>query len=103
DSAIFDRCHHLRHAVAHAAAEQRSRAGERSERGDVVDEGSVFSDVMADAVPRSYRPCALARTNLLLAAVRIRMAAPRDISMGCLAPGSHWRSRADCVPHLAFR
>src|ERR1019366_1156068 len=101
--ATADLCDHRRHAVAHAAAEQRRTAGERSECRHLVDEVIVFAHVMAAAVPRSHGPCALARTNLLLAAARIRMAAPGDISMGGLAAGSDCRGRADCFPHLAFR
>ena len=104
DSAAAHLCDHRRHAVAHAAAEQRSAAGERSECGDVVDGVVVLAQMsLAAALPPSYRPRALARTNLLLASAGIRMAAPRDISMGGLAAGSDCRGRADCLPHLAFR
>ncbi len=101
--ATADCCDHRRHAVAHAAGEQRSSAGQRTERRDVMDELVVLANVTAAAVPHSHGPCALARTNLLLAAARIWMAAPRHISMGGLAAGSDRWGRADCLPHLAFR
>src|SRR5271167_219637 len=90
-SAASNLCDHSRHAVDYAAVEQLNTIGERSERGGAVDEIVVLPDVHAAALSSFDGPCALAFASLLLAASGIGMGATRDISMGCIAAGRHWR------------
>ena len=83
---------HRGHAVDHAAAEQRSAAGERPECRDALDTVVVLADVAAAALPPCDRACALVRALLWLAAAGLRLGAARAISLGRLAAARDRRS-----------
>lgn len=63
----------------------------------------VFPNVNAAALSPFDSPCALAFANLLLVASGIGMGATRDIPMGCITGGCHFRHRTNLVPYLALR
>ena len=86
----------------HAAAEQRSTAGERPECRDALDTVVVCPDVADAALPPSYRACALVRAILRLAAAGLRLGAARGVSVGGFAAAGDRDRRKNCVQHLVF-
>jgi len=88
---------HRCNTVDHAAAEHRSAIGERGECRNAMDTGILVPDVLDAVLPPSDRACALACTNLRLAAAGLSLGAEGGISMGRLTAARNLRRRENCV------
>src|SRR5205823_6602005 len=83
------------------AVEQRGAADERRERRDAGADAGVSAVVDPALWPGDTG--ALACADLRLASSRLRLGAPRDVSLGRAAAVLDRRPREDCARHFVYR